>query len=67
MSDLLIGIAGIVVGIVFKYFFDKWNSPYVTRAEFEKMEAELRAIRCVLIKLAVKMGVNVDDLRHIVQ
>lgn len=60
-----IGIAaiGAVIGVVVKYFFDRWNRNYVTEESCQScnLKADLMVVKRVVLRLAVKEGLDVQE------
>lgn len=65
-------IAGVIIGLVIKFFWDKWNKDYITKKDCDKCSSkslshEIGIIKGILLELAIKAGISADKLKGLTE
>lgn len=72
-NEIGLGAAlGVVIGLVIKYFWDRWNRDYVTQKECDdcssrKLADEIVIMKEVLLDVAAHIGLPVEKYKGLVK
>lgn len=64
--------AGVIIGLVIKFFWDKWNKDYITKKECDRCSSkslshEIGVIKGILLEIAIKAGIPADRLKGLTE
>ncbi len=72
MNSIETAAAGMIIGLVIKFFWDKWNKDYMTKKDCEKcptkkLADEIVIIKGVLLELAIKAGIPTEKFKGLTE
>ncbi len=72
MEELLTAAGGILLGLVIKFFWDKWNKDCSDcevvgslKKSIDELKSDINTIKTILIELAIEKDLSIDKIKKL--
>lgn len=72
MEELLTATGGVLLGLVIKYFWDRWNKDCSDcevvgslKKSIDELKSDINTIKTILIELAIEKDLSIDKIKKL--